>query len=135
MAENKTKATHSSPSNYVAAIADDARRKDCETLLALMGKASKQPAVMWGTAIVGFGVHKYDLASGKQGEICAVGFASRKGDISLYGVTGSEAASQLLAKLGKHKLGRGCVYVSRLADIDLKVLESLVSQSIRSRQV
>lgn len=134
MAENKTKATDSSPAAYVAAIADEARRKDCESLLALMAKASKQPAVMWGAAIVGFGVRKYELSGGKQGEICAVGFSSRKGDISIYGVTGHAGASELLAKLGKHKLGKGCLYVKRLADVDLKVLEKLVSQSIKSKQ-
>jgi hypothetical protein len=134
MAENKTKATQGSPGGYVEAIADEARRKDCETLLALMAKASKQPAVLWGTAIVGFGVRQYELSGGKQGEICAVGFSSRKGDISIYGVTGSTGAPALLEKLGKHKLGKGCLYVSRLADIDLKVLEKLVALSIKSKK-
>lgn len=133
MAENKTKATYASPGQYIAAIADDSRREDCESLLALMARASKYPAVMWGTAIVGFGVHRYELAGGKSGEICAVGFSSRKGDISIYGVTGHVAAPELLAKLGKHKHGKSCLYVSRLADIDLKVLEKLVSQSVRAK--
>ena len=68
MAESKTKATQSSPSAYVAAIVDESRRRDCEVLLALMAKSSKHPAVMWGTAIVGFGAHKYALAGGRQGE-------------------------------------------------------------------
>ncbi len=133
MPENKTKATQLSPEHYIAAIADEARRKDCEALLALMAKASKQPAVMWGTAIVGFGVHTYDLAGGKTGQICAVGFSSRKGDISLYGVTGHPGASALLAKLGTHTLGKGCLYVRRLTDVDLKVLATLVSQAVKSK--
>lgn len=134
MAENKTKATRLSPKDYVAAIADPARRKDCATLLALMSKATKQPAVMWGTAIVGFGVHKYPLAGGKQGEICAVGFSSRKGDISVYGVAAAPGADALLAGLGRHKLGKGCLYLGGLASIDLKVLEKLVAQAYKSKQ-
>ena len=134
MAENKPKATHSSPSAYIAAIADESRRRDCEALLAVMAKASKQPAVMWGSSIVGFGARKYALAGGKQGEICAVGFSSRKGDISIYGVAGQAGAPGLLATLGKHKLGKGCLYVGCLADIELKVLEKLVAQSIKSKQ-
>jgi hypothetical protein len=134
MAENKTKANQSSPSAYIAAIVDETRRRDCEALLALMAKSSKHPAVMWGTAIVGFGVHKYALAGGRQGEICAVGFSSRKGDISIYGVASNAGAPDLLAKLGKHKLGKGCLYVRCLADIDLKVLEKLVSRTIKLKQ-
>lgn len=134
MAENKTKATVASPAGYIAAIEDPARRKDCEALLALMARATKQPAVMWGTAIVGFGVHRYPLAGGKQGEICAVGFSSRKGDISLYGLSGADGAAELLAKLGKHKLGKGCLYVARLDDVDRKVLETLVGRAFKAKQ-
>ncbi|WP_428311778.1 DUF1801 domain-containing protein [Hydrocarboniphaga sp.] len=134
MAENKTKATAASAGDYVAAIADESRRRDCDRLMGLMAKASKHPAVMWGPAIVGFGVHRYPLAGGKQGEICAVGFSSRKGDISIYGVTGHPQASELLARLGKHKLGKGCLYISRLADIDLNVMAQLVSQAVEDKQ-
>lgn len=134
MAENKTKATDQDPASYIAGVPDEARRKDCKELLSLMSKASRQPAIMWGSSIVGFGVHRYPLANGKKGEICAVGFSSRKGDISIYGVAGNEAATELLSKLGKHKLGKGCLYVSRLADIDLKVLEKLVSQAVKAKR-
>jgi hypothetical protein len=134
MVENKTKASKASPATYVAAIADASRRRDCEALLTLLAKASKQPAVMWGSAIVGFGVHTYPLAGGKQGEICAVGFSSRKGDISIYGVSRAPGASALLAKLGKHKLGGGCLYVKSLADIDSKVLEKLVTLAVKAKQ-
>ena len=83
---------------------------------------------------MGFGVCRYPLAGGKQGEICAVGFSSRKGDISIYGVAGNSAAPALLQKLGTHKLGKGCLYVSALADIDLRILEKLVVQAVRARQ-
>lgn len=126
MAQAKTQATAASPAAYLAAIADDKRRSDCEALAALMAKATGQPAVIWGTAIVGFGLHRYPLANGKTGEICAVGFAARKGDISLYGLTGTPQAPGLLARLGKHKLGKGCLYIAKLADVDSAVLTELV---------
>lgn len=134
MAENKTKALVASPGTYISAILDEPRRNDCAELMALMSKATKLPPVMWGTAIVGFGVHQYPLAGGKVGEICAVGFSSRKGDISIYGVTRAAGAEQLLAKLGKHKRGKGCLYITRMADIDTKVLEKLVLQALKAKQ-
>lgn len=135
MAEAKTKPTSSSVESYIAAIADESRRTDCDALVRLMSKASKQQAVMWGTAIVGFGRHKYALAGGRVGEICAVGFSSRKGDISIYGVAGENADCALLAKLGKYKLGKGCLYVTKLADVDRKVLETLIAQAAKSKRV
>ena len=133
MADNKTKATLASPQAYIDAIADESRRQDCAALMALMARATKAAPAMWGTAIVGFGVHKYPLAGGKTGEICAVGFSSRKGDISIYGATDSDCADALLAKLGKHKLGKGCLYVTRLADVDTTVLEKLVAQAFKCK--
>ena len=130
--KNKTKATASSPEAYVAAIEDDARRRDCTKLMELMGKVTRLPPVMWGSAIVGFGVHQYPLSGGKVGEICAIGFSSRKSDIVIYGAQ-TESAAPLLAKLGKHKQGKGCTYVKRLSDIDLKVLEKLIVQAVRKK--
>lgn len=135
MAEAKTKPTSSSVQSYVAAITDESRRTDCEALIGLMSKASGQQAIMWGTSIVGFGRHQYALAGGRVGEICAVGFSSRKGDISIYGVAGENADSALLANLGKHKLGKGCLYVTQLSDVDLRVMEKLVAQAAKARQV
>lgn len=126
MADAKTKPTAMAVESYIAAIADDARRADCEALVQLMVRATRQPAVMWGTAIVGCGLHRYPLAGGKVGEICAVGFSSRKGDISIYGVAADPA---MLSKLGKHKRGKGCLYVARLSDIHLPVLEQLMAQA------
>ena len=133
MTENKTKATVASPEDHVAAIVEEGRRQDCVELMALMSKATKSPPVMWGTGIVGFGVYKYPLAGGKEGEICAVGFSSRKSDISIYGVTRAKGSEALLAKLGKHKLGKGCLYINRLADVNLTVLEKLVMQAFKSK--
>jgi hypothetical protein len=129
MSENKTKASGLSPDSYIAAIPNESRRKDCAALLAIMSDATMRPPVMWGSSIVGFGVHKYPLASGKYGEICSVGFSSRRGDISIYGVARAPGAEKLLAKLGKHKLGKGCLYVNRLDEIDTQVLGTLVMQA------
>jgi hypothetical protein len=134
MVENKTKPTDASPKSYIAAIEDEARRKDCQTLAQLMAKAIKQKAKMWGTSIVGFGTRKYQLAGGREGEICVVGFSSRKGDISIYGVAGEKADSKLLGKLGKHKLGKGCLYISKLAGVDLDVLGQLVANAFKAKQ-
>ena len=133
MAENKTKPTSASADDYIAAIADENRRSDCQALIALMAKATKQPPTMWGTSIVGFGLYKYQLSSGKLGEFCTVGFSSRKGDISIYGVTGSEGADALLEKLGKHKLGKGCLYIRSMADIDATVLKKLIAQAFKAK--
>jgi hypothetical protein len=101
--------------------------------MALMSRATKLQPVMWGTAIVGFGVRRYPLAGGKTGEICAVGISSRKAEIANYGVAGAEGAVALLARLGRHKLGKGCLYVKRLSDIDRKVLETLVTRAFVSK--
>jgi hypothetical protein len=129
VAENKTRASAASPDAYLAAIEDETRRKDCYALMALMSKVTNVAPVMWGPSIVGFGVHRYELSGGKTGEICSVGFSSRKGDISIYGVSRAQGADALLAKLGKHKLGKGCLYVNSLSDIDTKVLEELIGKA------
>src|SRR5215471_5908861 len=92
MAENKTKETNASLQNYFAAISDDTRRKDCEALAKLMAKATGHPAKMWGPSIVGFGSYHYKYESGREGDSCLVGFSSRKGDISLYGLKAADGA-------------------------------------------
>jgi hypothetical protein len=133
MAKNKTQETDASVESYLAAIDDEARRKDCEALAKLMARATKHPAKMWGSSIVGFGSYHYKYASGREGDICLVGFSSRKGDISLYGLNAAPGHEALLPKLGKHKAGKGCLYVKRLSDIDLGVLEKLVAESAAAK--
>jgi hypothetical protein len=133
MAENKTKATQASVEAYLAAIQDEARRKDCHVLSKLMAKASKHPATMWGSGIVGFGSYHYRYESGREGDMCLVGFSSRKGDISLYGLNAAPHHDALIAKLGKHKAGKGCLYLKRLSDVDLKVLEQLVAEAAAAK--
>ena len=130
MAEPKTRATGASVDKYVDAIGDEERREDCRSLIRLMTRVTLAPATMWGANIVGFGQYHYRYASGHEGDSCLAGFASRKGDISIYVTAGFEGHAPLLARLGKHKTGKVCLYVRRLADIDLELLESLVKGSV-----
>ena len=134
MAENKTKATEASVERYLSAIEDEARRKDCEALTRLMTRATKEKPKMWGTSIVGFGSYHYKYESGREGDSCLTGFSSRKGDISLYGLASCPGQEELLAKLGKHKLGKGCLYLRNLSDVDLKVLEKLVAGAVAEKK-
>jgi hypothetical protein len=134
MAENKTKATDGSVDDYIAAIHDEARRKDCEALAVLMERASGQKPTMWGTSIVGYGSYHYRYASGREGDSCLVGFSSRKGDISVYGLASTDEHEKLLAQLGKHTMGKGCLYIRKLGDIDQDILERMIIASIAHRQ-
>ena len=130
MAELKTKSTDLSVDAYLDAIVDETRRQDCRALVKLMSAVTKHAPKMWGTSIVGFGAYHYKYASGHEGDTCSVGFSSRKGDISIYILSGFEEHDALLAKLGKHKVGKACLYVRRLSDIALPILEQLVSRSV-----
>ena len=119
MAKIKTIATEASVEAYLEAIGDETRREDCRTLIELMRKATKAEPKMWGTSIVGFGKYHYKYASGREGDMCLTGFASRKEAISIYLACGAgEQFATVLASLGKHKMGKGCLYVKRLADVD-----------------
>lgn len=131
MAENKTQATLASVEAYIAAIADPERRSDCEALSAMMSQATGCPAVMWGPAIVGFDVHRYRLASGREGQICLVGFASRKGDISLYGM---DSVLDQADRLGRCKTGKGCLYIRKLSEVDAGVLSDLIERAVAERR-
>jgi hypothetical protein len=126
MAENKTKVTEASVEDYFETIADESRRTDCKTLAMLMTQATQQIPKMWGSSIVGFGSYHYTYESGREGDICLVGFSSRKGNISIYGLNAAPSHEALLSKLGKHRIGKGCLYIQNLRDIDITVLEKLV---------
>jgi hypothetical protein len=130
MAELKTKQTDASVEAYLNAIENADRRDDCRTLAAIMSRVTKYEPKMWGTSIVGFGSYHYKYASGHEGDSCLAGFSSRKAEISLYLMPGPDAKQTLLAALGKHKAGKGCLYVKRLSDIDVRVLEKLIRESV-----
>ena len=125
----KTQPTTLSAAAYLDAIEDEARRKDCKALAALMKRVTGCAPKMWGTAIVGFDQYHYRYASGHEGDACVIGFSSRKGPISIYMAAGCDVDQGLLAQLGKHKMGKGCLYVHRLADVDVAVLEKLRARS------
>ena len=129
MGELKTQRTTSGVDDLIAGITDDARREDCLTLLALMKRATGVDPVVWSSGAVGFGTFHYKSASGREGDWFPVGFASRKAAITVYLGLSLEEAAGLLARLGKHTTGKGCIYIKRLADVDLAVLEELVADS------
>lgn len=130
MAEAKTQPTAASVDAYLAAIEDEARRQDCRDLAALMQRVTGCPPTMWGPAIVGFDQYRYPLANGKPGRSCIVGFSSRKTDLTIYMVAGYDGADALLAALGKHRLGKACLYLKRLSDVQLPVLEKLLARAV-----
>jgi hypothetical protein len=134
MAENKTKPTEASVAGHLAAIQDEARRKDCEALVRLMSRATGLAPVMWGSSIVGFGSYHYRYESGREGDICLVGFASRKGDISMYGLNAAPDFETLLPGLGRCKTGKGCLYLRRLEDVDAEVLARLVAGAAAAKK-
>lgn len=131
MAEAKTKPSALSVDEYLANIDDEERRSDCMAIATLMQAVTKQPPVMWGTSIVGFGHYRYTYESGHSGESCRTGFSSRKGDISIYLMASSPEHTDLLSKLGKHKMGKSCLYVRRLSEIDIKILKKLIASSYK----
>ncbi len=135
MAENKTKLTEASVEDYLAAISDETRRTDCEILAKLMTKATKQPPKMWGTSIVGFGSYHYKYESGREGDSCLTGFSARKGDISIYLTASFPGQEELYSKLGKHKLGKACLYIRKLSEVDLDMLAQLVKGSYAERKL
>jgi hypothetical protein len=130
MAENKTRPTEASVEDYIAAIDDETRRSDCEVLIKLMSGITKQPPRMWGSSIVGFGSYHYRYESGREGDMCQTGFSSRKGDVSVYLVASGANQDELLAKLGKHRMGKSCLYIKRLDLVDAGVLRQLVADSV-----
>jgi hypothetical protein len=133
MAENKTKPTEVSVSTFVDGIEDEGRRADAKTLIKLMQSATGQKPKMWGPSIVGFGTHHY-YESGREGDMPIACFSPRKSELVLYSMMGFDGAEALLSKLGKHKTGKGCVYIKRLADVDHKVLEKMIQKSVAARQ-
>ena len=130
MPEAKTLPNDASVAAFLAAVDDPQRRADAQQLVRLMQQATGEPPVLWGSAIVGFGRYHYRYASGHEGDSCLVGFSPRKGDISVYLQDGFDERADLLARLGRHKLGKVCLYLRRLADVDMAVLADLIGQSV-----
>ncbi len=130
MADNKTQPTKLSVAAFIDGLTDQTRKADAKALVKLMQGATGEKPTMWGPSIIGFGSRHYKYDSGREGDTPVVGFSPRKAASVLYGVTGFGGSEALLAKLGKHTTGKGCLYVKKLADVDRKVLEEMVAQSV-----
>lgn len=130
MTENKTSPNDASVTAFLAAVDDAQRREDCRALVAMMSRITGQPAVMWGPSIVGFGTYHYRYESGREGDMAVTGFSPRSKDISIYLMAESPDQADLLARLGRHRMGKACLSIRRLSDVDVDVLEQLVSGSV-----
>lgn len=130
MSDLKTRPTGASVEAFIDAVEHPRRREDARTLLELMHRVTGEEPVMWGPSIVGYGSYHYRYASGQEADWPVVGFSPRKQNLSIYIMTGFEASDALLSRLGKHKTGKSCLFVNKLADVDLEVLETLVRASV-----
>ncbi len=130
MAELKTKPTDQDVEGFLNGIADEQRRQDCHTLVDLMRDVTGTEPKMWGDSMVGFGAYRYTYASGHSGETFLAGFSPRKQNLTLYIMAGFDEYDALLQALGKHKTGKACLYIKRLADIDQGALRELVRRSV-----
>lgn len=134
MATSKTKPTNISVASFVNGLTEPAKRSDAKVLIGLMKRVTGEKPKMWGPSIIGFGTNHYRYESGREGDTVLVGFSPRKPATVLYGVTGSKSAEALLAKLGKHTTGKGCLYIKKLSDVDEKVLEELIVKSVAAKR-
>jgi len=130
MATNKTKPTGASVEDYIASRANEQQRADVSELMALLKAITKHPPKMWGPSIVGYGSQRYTYESGRTGEMPLAGFAIRGRDLVVYVYAESRRQKALLAKLGKHSMGKTCLYFRQLADLDKSVLKQIVAGSI-----
>jgi len=130
MAENKTKPTGASVKDYLASRASDQQRADCQELMALLKRVTQKSPKMWGPSIVGYGSYRYTYESGRTGESPLAGFAIRGRELVVYLDAEGSQQKALLSKLGKHRVGRSCLYFKQLADLDEAVLEQLVAGSV-----
>ncbi|MBK7897242.1 MAG: DUF1801 domain-containing protein [Anaerolineaceae bacterium] len=128
MAENKTQPTDENVTDFLNSVAHDTRRADGFTLLQMMEEITGETAVLWGS-IVGFGSYHYQYESGREGDMPLVAFSPRKQSMTVYILPGFDAYDELLSQLGKHKIGKACLYINKLADVDETVLRQLIKQS------
>ena len=132
MAENKTKPTAVTVSAFLETV-DETKRAEAKALVKLLQGVTGEKPKMWGPSIVGFGSYHYKYESGREGDMPLIGFSPRKAATVLYGMTGFDGADGMLAKLGKHTTGKGCVYIKKLADVDEKVLKAMVAKAVAAK--
>jgi hypothetical protein len=134
MARNKTTETENSIIDFINTAPDEAKRKDAFELLEIMQEVTGFEPKMWGSGIIGYGKYHYRYESGHEGDAPLAGFSPRKDAISLYLTSSFEDKQELLSKFGKHKAGKGCIYIKKLTDIDLEILKSMISASVKEIQ-
>jgi Domain of unknown function (DU1801) len=127
---NKTVQTVVDPADFIASVQDASQRADAHRLVAIMEKHSGHPPKMWGPSIIGFGQYHYRYESGREGDMCRIGFSPRKGQTVIYLLDGYQDHGPQLARLGKHKIGKSCLYIKRLSDIHETVLEEMITGSL-----
>ena len=130
MAEPKTRPTRASVAAYIKRLPDERTRADCLTLVSLMERVTGEKAVMWGPSIIGFGTYRLAYADGSEADWPIAGFSPRKQDLTIYLMGVFDRRADLMRKLGKHRTGKVCLYIKRLADVDMKVLKELVAASV-----
>jgi hypothetical protein len=130
MPENKTKPSQLSVAAFIGALPDPIKRADAKALVKLMQSAASEKPKMWGPSIIGFGSYHYRYESGREGDMPLIGFSPRKAATVLYNLLGSSDSAALLAKLGKHTTGKGCLYIKMLSDVDQQVLQALAAKSV-----
>lgn len=131
LAQIKTKETTASVDDFIKAIADEQKRKDCFAIIKMMEKATKSKAKLWGSAIIGFGNLIYTSPkTGRQVEWFKIGFSPRKANITLY-LMGLEKHKEALKQLGKHKIGGGCLYINKLEEVDIKVMDKIITAAAK----
>ena len=135
MAELKTKLNDASVTDFLNKIEDKEKRADSFEILKLMKQVTKLEPKMWGSSIIGFGSYHYKYASGREGDWMLTGFSPRKQNLTIYIMSGFDRYDELLKKLGKHSIGKGCLYIKRLSDVDKKVLKKLITQSVKAMSV
>jgi len=131
MAKLKTAPTKASVTTFLTRIDDDGRRRDCEALLRMMKRITRAGPVMWGPSIVGFGTYHYKYASSREGDWFLTGFSPRKQALTIYVMAGFKRYPALMKQLGRHATGSSCLYVKRLDELDLDVLQELIRESVR----
>lgn len=131
-ADVKTKKTEASVEGFLNTIKDEETRKDCFEIVQMMKKASKAEPKMWGSSIVGFGEYHYKYESGREGDSPLIAFSPRKQNITLYVLLGADHENPLLKKLGKHTIGKYCLYIKKLSDVDINVLKDLIAKSFQT---
>jgi hypothetical protein len=129
MAENKTVPTDQDVEQFLNSVEDERKRQDSFTILELMKQITGEEPKMWGSSMVGFGSYHYKYDSGREGDMMLTGFSPRKQNLTLYLMGGFEQHEELLKKLGKHTLGKGCLYIKRLSDVDMPTLKTLIEES------